>query len=151
MAPQAIFTPIAAGLRPLDDPISEIPDNLRAIIHWAISHGIASGLQQRHPNDLADCEILAAQCQNQLNMEFHTSWPNRPESPSLRSELSIMGEEGQRELDILEDEGLTPDIPAFTGLFPPALFRSLLFKARSTSRLHTVQHRLQTDPGLSKR
>lgn len=34
-----------------------------------------------------------------------------------------------------KDEGLQPDKPAFTGLFPQALFKSLLHKAILTAQL----------------
>lgn len=48
--------------------------------------------------------------------------------------LTIVGIESQ-EPDLLEDEGLPPEQPAFTGLFPQAPFKSLLFKAVNTAQL----------------
>lgn len=56
-------------------------------------------------------------------------------SPSSGCDESFLGDESQRELDLCEDEGLVPDPPAFTGLFPPTLFKSLLHKARATAQL----------------
>lgn len=42
------------------------------------------------------------------------------------------------EPELSEDEGLPPDQPAFTGLFPQALFKSLMFKAINTAQLGTA-------------
>lgn len=58
-----------------------------------------------------------------------------------------MGDEGQREFDLSEDEGLILDPPAFTGLFPPALFKSLLHKARTTTHLGVQATSLETPLG----
>lgn len=43
----------------------------------------------------------------------------------------------QRELDLLDDEGLIPEQPMFTGLFPPSVFKSLLFKATKVAHLES--------------
>lgn len=45
----------------------------------------------------------------------------------------------QHDIDLSDDEGLMPDQPAFVGLFRPQLFRSLLHKAKITTRQGTVQ------------
>lgn len=45
----------------------------------------------------------------------------------------------QRDTDLSDDEGLMPDQPAFVGLFRPHIFRSLLHKAKPTTRQGTVQ------------
>ncbi|XP_060549504.1 uncharacterized protein LOC132712369 [Pantherophis guttatus] len=60
-----------------------------------------------------------------------------PDSPvaSVSSHASSLAEEVSHELDLSEDEGLPPDQPAFTGLFPQALFKSLLHKAVLTAQL----------------
>lgn len=52
--------------------------------------------------------------------------PHSP-APSRQSQSSLLEEEVQKDLDLSEDEGLTPDHPAFAGLFRPTLFKSLLF------------------------
>lgn len=41
-----------------------------------------------------------------------------------------------------EDEGMAPEPPAFTGLFCPALFKTLLYKAKTTAHIGT-------DPAMS--
>lgn len=51
------------------------------------------------------------------------------ESPS-----SLEGIE-RRDPDLSDDEGLFPEQPAFTGLFPPTIFKSLLFKAVNAAQL----------------
>lgn len=54
------------------------------------------------------------------------------------------------DFDLSEDEGLLPEQPAFTGLFPQALFKSLLFKAVNTagfSSSSTVQSSTPATPG----
>lgn len=44
-----------------------------------------------------------------------------------------------REPDLSDDEDLPPEQAAFTGLFPPALFKSLLFKAVNTAQLASTE------------
>ncbi|KAG8139559.1 hypothetical protein E2320_002326, partial [Naja naja] len=63
-----------------------------------------------------------------------------PYSPvsSKESESSLSEEEGQLDKEMLENEGLTPDQPSFTGPFRPHLFKSLLFKAKNTARVVNV-------------
>lgn len=47
----------------------------------------------------------------------------------------FLRQEAQREPDLSDDEGVLPDTPAFTGLFPDGLFKSLLYKAKVTTGL----------------
>lgn len=55
--------------------------------------------------------------------------------PSHKSQ-SLLSEEGEtRDLDLLDDEGLIPEQPTFTGLFPHGLFKLLLFKVKNSARL----------------
>lgn len=46
-----------------------------------------------------------------------------------------MAGEELRDQDLSEDEDLSPDQPSFVGLFKLQLFRSLLHKAKTTTRL----------------
>lgn len=49
---------------------------------------------------------------------------------------SPVSEEGEiREADLSEEEGAAPNKPASVGLFPPALFKTLLGKAKAASDL----------------
>lgn len=54
------------------------------------------------------------------------------------SHPSVLDDVESQELDLLEDEGLPPEQLAFMGVFPQALFKSLLFKAVSTAQLGYV-------------
>lgn len=53
------------------------------------------------------------------------------------------------EPELSEDEGLPPDQPAFTGLFPQSLFKSLLLKAINTAQLGSTSEPAppQSGPG----
>lgn len=62
---------------------------------------------------------------------------------SYISRPSAVEDVDPQEPEVSEDEGLPPDQPAFTGLFPQALFKSLLFKAVNTAQLGTSA---QPDP-----
>lgn len=68
-----------------------------------------------------------------------------PDSPisSAGSLTYSLAEMDLLEHDLSEDEGLPPNQPAFTGLFPQALFKSLLFKAINTAHLGST---LSTPP-----
>lgn len=60
-----------------------------------------------------------------------------PDSPSCShsSRCSVLTEDDYDDSGLSEDDNLHPDQPAFTGLFPQSLFKSLLFKAVNTARL----------------
>lgn len=64
---------------------------------------------------------------------------------SYVSHPSALGEVEPQEPDLLEDEDLPPEQPAFTGLFPQAIFKSLLFKVVNTAQLlrNRLLHLLQ--------
>lgn len=47
----------------------------------------------------------------------------------------MLPDEAPEDIEFLEDEGLPPETPAFSGLFRPALFKTLLHKARQTTSL----------------
>lgn len=48
---------------------------------------------------------------------------------------SLEDEEVHRHMEFSDDEDLLPDRPAFTGLFRPSLFKSLLHKVKMTTHL----------------
>ncbi|XP_058045915.1 lamina-associated polypeptide 2-like [Ahaetulla prasina] len=54
---------------------------------------------------------------------------------SIVSQHSFLEELERADPDLSEDEGLLPEQPAFTSLFPPNLFKSLLFKAKNVAQL----------------
>lgn len=57
------------------------------------------------------------------------------EAPEPSDQGSISEEEEARDLALLDDEGLASDQSAFTGLFRPQIFRSLLFKVLAVTCL----------------
>lgn len=63
--------------------------------------------------------------------------PPRAHSPSRKESASSIdsGPLCPEDIEFSEDEDLLPDTPAFTGLFRPSLFKSLLHKARLTTNL----------------
>lgn len=51
------------------------------------------------------------------------------------------------DFDLSQDEGLPPEQPTFTGLFPQALFKSLLFKAVNTAGFSMASPSLPSNAG----
>lgn len=66
-----------------------------------------------------------------LSAPLNQEQPPRPQCSGRRRRLL--------DSDLSEDEDLAPDQPAFVGLFKPAVFRSLLFKAKKVTRLGLSQ------------
>lgn len=106
--------------------------------------------------------ILAASMQQSSPLPQHLpEWveklaPSSHQPHSLAkgdSDLSAESDhrdKGPEILEFLDDEGLAPDVPAFTGLFRPALFKSLLHKARLTTNLGAADEQPSTsraEPG----
>lgn len=54
---------------------------------------------------------------------------------SSQSDGSSIEEDYPDDLEFSEDEGLWPDRPAFTGLFRPSVFKSLLHKAKVATNI----------------
>ncbi|XP_013915501.1 PREDICTED: uncharacterized protein LOC106543922 [Thamnophis sirtalis] len=63
----------------------------------------------------------------------------QPEYPYMETEGdrkdSLMGEEEPGDKKFSDDESLVPDWPTFTDLFQPALFKSFLYKAKTTANM----------------
>uniref|UniRef100_A0A2D4HBF7 Uncharacterized protein n=1 Tax=Micrurus lemniscatus lemniscatus TaxID=129467 RepID=A0A2D4HBF7_MICLE len=57
------------------------------------------------------------------------------EKGSIHDSDQVLSEVDALERGMSDDEGIKPDQPVFTGLFHPQLFKSLLFKAKTTARL----------------
>lgn len=66
----------------------------------------------------------------------------------MGSQESLWGDEGHRDPDLSVDEDMVPDPPAFTGLFSSSLFKLLLHKVRSTTKLgaQTAPSEVSLDP-----
>lgn len=131
--PEATFTPMAAGLRTPDPPPVGPQLDLQGMLSMALSNILVAGLQdasQVPHSGLAQSVVLSQPTHRSRS-------PHQRETDS--SGGSDQAEEFPEDLEFSEDEGLVPDAPAFIGLFCPALFRSLLHKARLTTNLGAVR------------
>lgn len=120
--PEATFTPTAAGLRAPESQPPAASLDLQSILSTALSTILASSLHQ----------TTQSQPQVPVPEVVPSRTTDRPRSPyrddSDSSVDSDRGEADPEDLEFSEDEGLVPDAPVFSGLFRPALFRSLLHK-----------------------
>lgn len=57
---------------------------------------------------------------------------------SLATRLLLQEDDYPEDFEFSEDEGLMPDRPAFTGLFCPSVFKSLLHKAKVVTNIGVV-------------
>lgn len=111
MIAEAIMQGIAAGLKQFSRPTAAIPDMVQP--------------QGRVP-------VIAVEEGREVPSERYT--PER----SIGSQSDISEEEGQLDLDLSDDEGISPDLPVSSGLFQPGLLKSLLFKAKNMANLGTT-------------
>ncbi|XP_034262888.1 uncharacterized protein LOC117658879 [Pantherophis guttatus] len=142
-APEATFTPTAAGLRPRERQQTEkscpkepeISPEIRLIIAEAIAQGIAAGMQR---NQQAASGNTPQQGQSSApNNPKDVAAPPRALSPasSMFSQESLSDDEEHQGSMLSEDKGGTTDTLGFTGLFRPALFKTLLHRAKATARI----------------
>ncbi|KAG8131809.1 hypothetical protein E2320_009712, partial [Naja naja] len=103
----------------------------------AIAQRIAAGLQQGHRTASVAFDTsphvgqhLAPQVQRGLAFQG----PRSPSS-SIQSREWLSGDEDQKELILSEDEGLAPDSPGLHRALSPALFKSLLYKAKTIAHM----------------
>ncbi|XP_013907088.1 PREDICTED: uncharacterized protein LOC106537476 [Thamnophis sirtalis] len=114
--PEAAVPPAVAGVCPKKAQEPEMTPQMRRMISEAIAQGIAAGIQQQHPASSAASDNALRQGQ------APPSSMNIPES--LDKDLPLSG-----------DQDGTPDPHGFVGLFSPALFKTLLQKAKATARI----------------
>ncbi|ETE69199.1 hypothetical protein L345_04997, partial [Ophiophagus hannah] len=117
-----------------------LSEELKFLISQAISQGVANTLHLGSRAASVTSELPA-------QMSHHYMYPREAEqvhrvtSPthSLRSRPSVIEEPDQVEQGFFDDDlDLVPDRPPpFTGLFRPALFKSLLHKAGATAQIRT--------------
>lgn len=138
-APEATFTPTAAGLRQESVSESEVPVFMRRWIDQAIRSGIAEGMrwQSQAPVPLYSYRPELEPLRYLPEREDYLD----PASPTP-SELSRYAEEFQGEDDFSESEQEAHQRPAFKGLFNPTLLKPLLAKAKATAGMG------QTDKGM---
>ncbi|XP_070605566.1 titin-like [Erythrolamprus reginae] len=125
-------TPSAAGVRPKETQEPEISPQMRLIISQAIAQGIAAGIQQKQQAASSAPTNQGQSIASDNSRDLPV--PQRPHCPasSIHTPESLWGDEEQKELMVSED-GVAPNRPAFTGLFNPALFKTLLYKAKTTA------------------
>lgn len=127
---EAMFTPRATGSRP-DQQLNPLSlPNFQDIIANTIKRGITAGLQH-----WAEC---ASDVAPELSAEPTNNLPAERSLSPARSQRSQspVSEEGEiRDADLSEDQGMALKQPAFSGLFQLSLFKSLLFKAKTSAKL----------------
>lgn len=125
--PEATFTPTAAGLR------SEVPDNpvnFHSMLSDALAKILAAGLQQETTAFLTN--VLPSQAPAPAIAKVAHS--SRQRAVDTSSEESDSGEICPEDVEFSDDEGLPPEKPAFTNLFCPSIFKSLLHKAKIATK-----------------
>lgn len=117
--------------------------DFQAMLSNAMSSVFVAGIQQAsqlHPQ-LAPLPTLS----------HHSVRLTSPLHGDVCSEAdSDQGEACPEYIEFSDDEGILPDLPSFTGLFKPSLFKALLHKARQTTNLG-VPPELPSDPKTSAR
>lgn len=134
LPPRPVLAPhkpeLQEDIDPYEDPaaLDHLPNSLCRFIASGISQGIAGLKQQEDKGQSSRVHESARQTQSHRRALPHEE--QKPASPSLASEGSIMGEEAQCEIELSEDEDTPPpDPPAFSELFTFSLFKPLLHKA----------------------
>lgn len=131
--PSATFTPTAGGLSQAEQQDQQIPPAMANLISGAIRQGIAQGLQQRASSEVSEYVSRLSQSQRSHHLEESTGEHGLADAPGSASQASLSDEEIPLDPDLSEDEGLESDQSSFVCLFRPQLFRSLLFKAQTTT------------------
>uniref|UniRef100_A0A2D4MYP9 Uncharacterized protein n=1 Tax=Micrurus spixii TaxID=129469 RepID=A0A2D4MYP9_9SAUR len=136
---------------------------LKAWMEIAIRRDITAGIQQmmmarQPPPSVFDSPSIQSLCRTDLHyqqapppeeccMIQHThshdvqdeeeqeDQMEQIEERSIHDSDQVLSEVDALERGMSHDEGIKPDQPVFTGLFRPQLFKSLLFKAKTTARL----------------
>lgn len=141
--PEATFTPTAAGLRA---PAVQLPPSqvdFQALLSNALSSLLAAGLQQA---SLQPPQAQSAQPMHHSSGQHCSRSPTKVESAS--SDDSERGKEAPENIKFSDDKGMISYAPAFSGLFQPSLFKSLLHKARQMTNIG-VPEVLPTEPSSS--
>lgn len=121
---------------------TQISSDLASYIQEAIRMGIRQELQRTsswvssQSSSHIDVEgsVISAAGSGVHEVGDHRSALPRDGSPGAVDRDSLTGPD-PLDQDLSEDEDLSPDQPAFVGLFKPHLFRSLLHKAKITTGL----------------
>lgn len=109
------------------------PEQLQQMITSAIQQSLAASLGPLGRDSSVRSFMSVSPERDYQEESFSAGDPGSP-TLSLDSHPSILVAGESREPELSEDEGLPPEQPAFTGFFPLALFKSLLFKAVNTAQ-----------------
>ncbi|XP_058018158.1 mucin-5AC-like [Ahaetulla prasina] len=113
-------------------PVANDPAVMAEMIAAAVQRGITASRQTRTHSWVS--EYVASQTSHDLVQDYST--PQAEDFQAHSPSRASLGDEGDlRDENLSEDEDLVPDQPSFVGLFNPQLFRSLLHKAKVTTRL----------------
>lgn len=130
IAPAATYTPTAAGLRWEEGPRPDPPVDVQSIVVATLSNLLASGTWSpavAPMTQLPPQPSVGSISRHYLDYDCYQD--------SIHSEDSNWEDEDHRDSEFSEDEGLPPDRPPLTRLFRPALFQSLLHKAKVSTNL----------------
>lgn len=101
---------------------------MREVISIAIAQGIEEGRCQRAPRGDRSRMAQSHPVDTRESCQGSTA-------SSITTEVSTWEEEHPEGYQLSEDEDLPLEKPAFTGLFKPSLFKSILHKARAATDL----------------
>lgn len=104
--------------------------NFQSVLSDALAKILAAGLQQGI--GVPQTHTLPSPAPVPVNQKVTPTITSHAEGAS--SEESEGGETYPEEVEFSEDEGLPPDKPVFTGLFCPSVFKSLLHKAKVSTK-----------------
>lgn len=131
-APEATFTPTAAGLHAGEGPHPGLPCDIQTVISETISRTLMASAQQgAHLSSMSAAP--PPHVDSYVNIDLHDS----SQQDSVHGEDSLLDDDDHRDMEFSDNEGMLPDRPAFTGLFRLSLFKSLLHKAKRTTNLAT--------------
>lgn len=125
--PEATFTLTAAGLC-TEEPVIQL--DFQSVLSDALAKILAAGIQQgagtSQPPSIGHHALVQDNPLAKASTSANTDYVSFDESD--RGKVRFRGHR------ILEDEGLLPDKPVFTGLFRSSIFKSLLHKAKVTTQ-----------------
>lgn len=127
-APEAMVTPTAAGLRLGEGQSTALSMDIQTFIVETISKAMALGFQQE-----GYFPSMSASLQLPASLDPGPGSPSQQDS--THSTDFLWGDDDLGDPEFSEDEGLLPDKPAFTGLFRPSIFKSLLHKAKVSTNM----------------
>lgn len=131
---EVTFTPTAAGHCAGEGLHPTLSCDIQALVSETISKILTTG---HHQGIQFSSLPMAPQSFTQPSGVFDPD--DSSQQDSVHSEDSLLDDEDRRDMEFSDDEGMLPDRLAFTGLFHPSLFKSLLHKAKVTTHLAALE------------